>query len=75
MLPDSKVWKRLIEHSWNELDPRSARVVLKLRFADHDRQRVDRLIRRSQDDVLSPAEREELDAYLLKLSGHHAASN
>ena len=64
MLTDSDIWGRVIKYSWKELDPRSARAVLKMGLMESDQQRIERLARRGREGKLSAAERNELNSYV-----------
>ena len=59
----SIIWSRVVKYSWRDLDPATARAVLKLDLNAADRRRVTTLIRRSQDKPLPPAQRAELERY------------
>ena len=64
MRTDSDIWSRIIEFSWNELDPRSARAILKMSLMEADQKRIERLARRGREGGLTPAEQAELNSYV-----------
>ena len=64
MLTDSDIWSRVFKSSWKELDPRSARAILRIGLTESDRKRIDRLSRRGREGNLSAAERAELESYV-----------
>ena len=64
MRTDSDIWDRILKFSWSELDPHSARAVLKMRLMESDQKRIERLSRQGREGKLSASERAELDSYV-----------
>ncbi len=60
----AELMSRLFDSASENLDPQEAQGWLRLNFTSADRDRVDDLVRRNNEDPLSQAEREELDRYL-----------
>ena len=56
------IWQRVI-HFEGELSPVAARALLKLRFADRDRARMEELSAKAPAGTLSPQEQAELDTF------------
>ena len=57
-------WDRTLRFSWRELDPQSARAVLKMRLTESDQKRIERVSRLGREGKLSAAGRSELDSYV-----------
>lgn len=55
---------RILSNEEGQLPPEMARYILTLGFGDYDKARMHELATRNQDDTLSPAEKEELFAYI-----------
>jgi hypothetical protein len=64
MRTDADIWGRIIKYSWQELDPRSARAILRMGLTEADQKRVERLSRRGREGGLSAAEQAELHNYV-----------
>ena len=60
----SGIWDRVIGADEHALSPDEARALLRWKFADSDRRRVDRLSGNAGAGKLSASERHELDEYL-----------
>ena len=58
------IWDRVIGADDHALSPDEARALLRWKFADSDRQRVDKLSEKARAGKLSAAEQHELDEYL-----------
>jgi hypothetical protein len=55
---------RMFKSAMNDLDPRAARAMLRLKFSQSDLKRVEKLVRLSRDGALSENQKQELDRYL-----------
>jgi hypothetical protein len=64
MRTEADIWDRVIEFSWKELDPRSARAILRMGLVETDQRRIERLARRGREGKLSPPEQAELHSYV-----------
>ena len=60
----ASIWDRVIGADSHVLSPDEARALLRWRFPDSDRQRVDQLSEKARAGNLSAAEQHELDEYL-----------
>ena len=60
----ANIWDRVIGADHHALSPDEARALLRWRFPDPDRQRVDELSQKAREGKLSTVERHELDEYL-----------
>ena len=58
------IWDRVIGADDHALSSDEARALLRWKFADSDRQRVDKLSEKARAGKLSAAEQHELDEYL-----------
>lgn len=58
------IWDRVIGADEHALSPEEARALLRWKFPDSDRQRVDQLSEKARAGKLSAAEQRELDEYL-----------
>lgn len=58
---ETAVLARLIRPDADDSQPRAAEAWLSVRFETHDRDRTHELPAQSQDDTLTPVEREELE--------------
>ena len=58
------IWGRVIGANDHALSPDEARALLRWKFPDSDRQRVDQLSEKARSGKLSAAEQRELDEYL-----------
>ena len=58
------IWDRVIGADDHALSPDEARALLRWKFPDSDRQRVDELSEKARIGNLSAAEQHELDEYL-----------
>jgi len=60
----ANIWDRVISADDHALSPDEARALLRWRFPESDRQRVDELSRKAREGKLSAVEERELDEYL-----------
>ena len=60
----ANIWDRVIGAGGHALSPDEARALLRWKFPDSDRQRVDQLSEKARTGSLSAAEQRELDEYL-----------
>ena len=60
----ASIWDRVIGADHHALSPDEARAMLRWKFPDSDRQRVDELSEKARAGNLSAAEQHELDEYL-----------
>ena len=60
----ASIWDRVIGADSHALSPDEARALLRWKFPDSDRLRVDQLSERARAGKLSTAEQHELDEYL-----------
>lgn len=58
------ILRRSIEAAQGDLSPGVAEAVLRLRFAEADRARLDELASKSNQGTLTPQEEEEYDGYI-----------
>ena len=58
------IWDRVIGADDHALSPDEARALLRWKFPDSDRQRVDQLSEKARTGNLSASEQRELDEYL-----------
>ena len=58
------IWERIINSDDAALSPDEARAVLRWKFTESDRQRVNELSVRARSGQLTPIEERELDEYL-----------
>jgi hypothetical protein len=61
---EGAILARLLGNGTARLTPFMARYVLRLGFNDQDKARMHELAERNQEDLISPAERDELLAYV-----------
>ncbi|HLL88443.1 MAG TPA: hypothetical protein VK324_03995 [Tepidisphaeraceae bacterium] len=59
-----EIWSRLVDPQDPNLDPDSARGLLKVQFKDRDRARVAELAERANEGTLTEAERGEYETYV-----------
>jgi len=62
--PAAGIWDRVIGADDHELSPDEARALLRWKFPDSDRQRVDELSEKARAGKLSADEQRELEEYL-----------
>ena len=60
----ASIWDRVIGADSHALSPDEARALLRWKFPDSDRRRVDQLSEKARGGKLSTAEQHELDEYL-----------
>ena len=60
----ANIWDRVIGADEHALSPDEARALLRWKFPDSDRQRVDQLSEQARAGKLSASEQRELDEYL-----------
>jgi hypothetical protein len=61
---DSAILSRLIRPEQDDLSNEAAQALLGLHFDGSDLDRLHELVTKNQDDLLTPAERAELESYL-----------
>ena len=61
---ETTILARLFSDRLGQLPPEMARYILDIDFNDRDKARLHELVVRNQDDDLTPAEKEELVAFL-----------
>jgi hypothetical protein len=61
---EADILSRLIDPSNPSLTPDAARALLQLQYADSDHARMEELATKSNQGVLSPEERRELESYV-----------
>jgi hypothetical protein len=61
---ETTILARLFSDRLGQLPPEMARYILDIDFNDRDRARLHELVVRNQDDDLTPAEKEELVAFV-----------
>ena len=62
---ESDIWARLIQPANGDFPMDAARGILALNFSPKDKARMSDLAQRNSEGKLSPAEREELENYVL----------
>ena len=61
---ESSILDRLFQPEQDDMEPRTAEALLKLRFGQRDLDRLNELVSKNQEDALSEDERGELESYL-----------
>jgi hypothetical protein len=61
---ETSVWKRLVEHPWDNLSPEAAEGVLRIKFKQSDTDRMNELAAIARDGALTETQQAELDAYI-----------
>ncbi len=61
---ETAILARLIRPDDDDLPAAAAEAWLKVRFEEHDLDRIHELLTRNQADALTPSERDELETYL-----------
>ncbi len=60
---EAKIWERVVDPSWEQLDPRAAEALLRLRFTKFDLDRMNVLAELAREGGLSADEQLEIDSY------------
>jgi len=60
---EHNIWERLVEPSWDDLNPIGAEAILRLRFGQEDIDQINRLSSLARDGALTEQQQEELETY------------
>jgi hypothetical protein len=80
---EATIWKRIMEPEKGAFPPEVAESILRLDFAERDRERMHELAAKARDGSLTPEERQEIDSYervggflsLLKVKARRSLQN